>query len=483
MRRVIAAAVCLAALLASARAQTYSVTIAGGSMLLKEDGTVLVAPGEYDGIWCISGEECPTQRRMYAATVRQAVAPEEMELAVSQCALLDANGRRVGGETYDNLVHDWKNGTITCWRTENGLQTCGLLNEAGEEILPCDYLWIVSNQEGGYLAAPKDTASYDEDGSAQTARLAYIAPDGARRDTDILTSAYVYGDYTMQDGLMPLYFAREQLCGYVDARGEVAIEPAYERADAFFEGMAAVRLGACEGLLRADGTWALEPVYQGVVYGQAYADMPTFCAYDQDSVRILARETLEECAKLTFVQPETLFATAWSGVGFEIQADGETIFLDQQGARLFRMQAADGYVSAYVQQAAQSPQRLVFSQAGDWLEARDYLTDLNLTRVAGPYLCINYGLWWEDGQGRYLISAWQTATRGDPGEEYVTVLEDSFRYGVIDQDGNEVFPLLYNELTYLGQGRYWVRQGDRYRLVDERGEVYYETYAYFELMD
>lgn len=54
------------------------------------------------------------------------------------------------------------------------------------------------------------------------------------------------------------------LCGYVNARGDVLIEPKFDTAEEFIEGRARVRVGDFFGLMDPSGTYIAPPVYQAV---------------------------------------------------------------------------------------------------------------------------------------------------------------------------------------------------------------------------
>ena len=52
-------------------------------------------------------------------------------------------------------------------------------------------------------------------------------------------------------------------------------------------------------------------------------------------------------------------------------------------------------------------------------------------------------------------------------------MADSYRYGVIDQDGNVILETNYDYFNYLDSGRYWVGQGNTLMLMDENGNELY----------
>jgi hypothetical protein len=60
----------------------------------------------------------------------------------------------------------------------------------------------------------------------------------------------------------PGFFRRAPHWGYLDARGRVAIEPRFEAAGPFSEGLAAVASGGRYGFVSPDGAWAIEPRFE-----------------------------------------------------------------------------------------------------------------------------------------------------------------------------------------------------------------------------
>ena len=78
---------------------------------------------------------------------------------------------------------------------------------------------------------------------------------------------------------------------------------------------------------------------------------------------------------------------------------------------------------------------------------------------------------WVNGQGRYLALDYElTQIEYDDVTGYEPDME-TFRYGVVDHDGNVVVELKYDYFMQLASDRYWAAQGGTYSLMDENGGV------------
>ena len=69
--------------------------------------------------------------------------------------------------------------------------------------------------------------------------------------------------------------------------------------------------------------------------------------------------------------------------------------------------------------------------------------------------------------------AYELADTQYDGETVQEPVADSYRYGVIDQDGNVILETNYDYFNYLDSGRYWVGQGNTLMLMDENGNELY----------
>lgn len=478
MRRFLAAILCAALLCMAASAETFAVSTGEGALLLTDAGEALTQWGEYATLYRLSGADCPEERALFMAAPVLSSPPEGAETGeAARAYLLDARGKRLNDEMYTTANHIPEAGVAVVWQGE----WAGAIDETGAELLPCAYGGVIPDGEGGFLATPRASFAYDADGYPVSARLWHFGADGAATDTGLDVQPYLYGAFS--DGLAPVQVLTGALWryGYINSRGELAIEPAFDYAEEFRDGFAAARtLEGKMGLLRADGTWALEPVYDdiGYLWGQGDA----FYALRGGSVEILERETLAPRATHTFEYVDYIYAYEVDGALVIAVADGALTAISMDGEILFRGEVDSLSISSSFIARTGAAQRLVCA-TGVWPEQEYYLTDLRLRPVAGPYTSIESGLWWKDGEGRFLVCDYELYEETFDGESYTYPLASSYVYGVIDQDGNEVLPMAWNTIQYLSPQRYWARRGETWSMIDETGNVYFEISQYVDLMD
>ena len=60
---------------------------------------------------------------------------------------------------------------------------------------------------------------------------------------------------------------------------------------------------------------------------------------------------------------------------------------------------------------------------------------------------------------------------------------NSYRYGLIDDDGKQLLPQVYDGLRVLSFDRFWAVQGDVRGMIDAEGKWYCTFSEYEALMD
>ena len=113
---------------------------------------------------------------------------------------------------------------------------------------------------------------------------------------------------------------------------------------------------------------------------------------------------------------------------------------------------------------------------GEGVDAMDCVADISGAQKSDWYRGIS-ALSWISGEGRYLVCDYDFTEVEYDG---VTGLEpdaDTYRYGVIDQDGNVVVEMKYDYFDCLAADRYWVSDGTCYKLLDGEGNVIVEMPA------
>jgi hypothetical protein len=483
MQRWFAALLCLlmvagSASASEATAEVYAVSPWDGrALLVTADGRQLTDSDSYSSLYGVSDADCPPERRLFAGSGVFVGAPPVGDVAPS--ALVDARGNRLTDFLYDGFSHMHDAGVVLFYQ-DNAV---GVMDERGNVILGAEYGGIVPDGAGGFLATGVESFSYDPDGYAFMARLLHIAADGTRTDTGIDTVPYLYGQ--LSDGLLPVSASVGEiwLTGYVNARGDMAIAPIYDGADPFWGGYAVARTeDGLSGIIDTSGNWVVEPMYLSISDTQTGARSIVATRVD-NTVDIIDRAAFEVVASRAF--PGEAYAYGYemnAGVILVGSGSGDVYGYGMDGAPLFSLPAdAGASVNGSVYDADGAPDRMILT-AGDWPEQRAYIVDMALDRVAGPYQELS-AAWWKGGEGRYYTARFDLVPYGDGGEQYNVIDYDSYRYGLVDRDGNEILPTVYRQLWHLGDGRYWAKYVDTSGIIDEDGTWHYQMSDYEELMD
>ena len=161
----------------------------------------------------------------------------------------------------------------------------------------------------------------------------------------------------------------------------------------------------------------------------------------------------------------------------------DSIYINKDGEVLFDLRnGKSGNLSGNFEIIEGQPNRMLLVTDEETGYNR-YIIDLAWEEIAGPYQFLT-PVWWQGTQGRFMFSEDdQIEAQSADGEKKTLVRKGISRYGLVDQDGNEIFPAKFEEITFLGDGRYWVKDTDTYGLIDEAGNWYMKISEYEELMD
>ena len=477
MRRLLA--LCLGALLlcGAAGAETFAVNAGENALLLTDAGEALTQWGEYAAASRISPPECPAERALFIAAPVLSALPEGVEAGdLAPYRLLNARGEALCDELYMNAQHLPEAGVVLVWQG----QWAGVIDEDGAKLLPCAYGSVLPDGEGGFLVTPREYFNCDEDGYAISARLWRIDADGAAADTGLTVQPQFSAEFA--DGLAPMCVSTAEgwRYGYVNARGELVLPAEFDYAENFRDGCAVARTPGGLGLLRPDGSWALEPVYEDINW--YWGGGEAFYALREDGVELIDRATLAVRAALPVAAKEYSYAYELDGAAIVVVADEELLAVDMEGRALFRGDTEEMTLSSSFTACEGVPDRLICTR-GAWPEQESFLADLRLRPVSDAYRMIESGLWWKNGEGRFLVCDFEISEQAFDGETYAYPVASSYRYGVIDEDGAEVLPVAYNAIQYLSSERYWARRGETWMMLDEAGNVYFEVSEYMDLMD
>ena len=589
MRRMIALALCALLLGVSALAEsglTMIVETEDSTVLIREDGTLLTQPGDYDVIYCFTYDACAPDRRMYAVATLDGEsqyeedmdgeldfdyeidiwpyddgqlpeegdqAMDELEWALSQqedmddggwdlqvgeelpealagedwdedwseweddsvqpdsyyntlFAAMNAQGQLITDFAYTSFVHDVENAVIFATRADGFVDA---LDESGNVLLSGNYAAMVSDGQGGYMATRPDLDKIDDYGDFPAiSALVHVAHDGQETDTGCITGTYELSAFDSGYMCVPLYSAHAaeypeddgadaweedeyfdryegldydyESLGYVylNIRGENAFGGTFPYATPFSGGYAEV-----EGddyvarLINASGEYVTDKEYGSFDRSESTADMPIVANLLEGGFDLLNRGDLSVIASYTAEEyGEGLFASLAGGDFIMAYSESGTMIMDHAGRVIYATEGGDDGVYAYTWYAycEGEPGRILLSR-GEWPYSRCGLIDLEGNVVGDTYQELS-ALSWKDGQGRYLVASFDIEELEYDGEVIYDADYDSFFYGMIDQDGKVILDTKYTSINCIAIDRFWVSDGEVYQLMDENGNVLYQTY-------
>lgn len=201
---------------------------------------------------------------------------------------IDATGHEIVKPQFLYAESFTSEGRALIWLTRGEEVVKGFVNTRGEVFVPEDYevcsrfsdglALIRRNDLYGYINADYAIAippQYDDAGDFGDG-LAYAEKDGEKFIIDKIGKPVAAVDQaigTFSDGLAP--FRKDELFGYVDRNGEIAIEPRFAWAKNFRNGLAAVQTrieeGGKWGFVNTEGKMVIDAVYDEVEdFGQDY---------------------------------------------------------------------------------------------------------------------------------------------------------------------------------------------------------------------
>ena len=169
--------------------------------------------------------------------------------------LFSVEGKELIPCKYDWLSYQKGNGFIEVEQGDNR----GLYSVDGKEIIPCKYgfIWDFQYKESGCFEVEKDEKKgiYDSQGNELLSCIYdrvfiqgnYITFElngkeglyNIKEKKEIFKCKYHYLSHP-NEGLVVFITEKDGKCGYMDLKGHVVIEPQYDNADSFKEGIAQV---------------------------------------------------------------------------------------------------------------------------------------------------------------------------------------------------------------------------------------------------
>lgn len=391
--------------------------------LLSRDGGEIVAPGEYEDIFCVvEGERYALGRRIDGAM---------------RYGLCDASGRMLTECLYQ--MFSAAQGAIL-FRQDGRY---GALDMDGNLILPAQYTQLAAVGGNAFFALTTDP---NDDGADEIWLV--------RAGEDVVSTGVrtANGLHPLRDGRMAFRSPDTEKYGYLDADGKVAMEPELDYGEDFQDGLARASKDGKFGVIGTDGEWRVLPEYDFLERGDGI---------------IVALRRGERCVIFDGSNGAERFRL--DGAGLEVAVvgahvavtDGERLRVYRSDGEIVLETAANATIRAGVQN------QLIVSD-GDWgakcvaaadesgalWERRDqHLLPLDEERYA--FATMNVAAYYSDALAGIRYSC-----------DY-----DSMRLGLLSAEGEEILPAEYLEISALAEDRYLTIAEDGLRVVDGEGNV------------
>lgn len=457
MKKALAVLIALILMSGSALAEerSFALNQDQGSDIYAWDGAQLTQSDTYFSINSITnGETAPADELFAAQSANQAL-PEDGDYVAPHYALLDAKGAQLTDFLYDSLEYD-KTGDALLYSIDG---VFGAMSRSLQELVPCEYDSVVSDGEGGFLL--------DAHSSADAPPVLHMNKGGKAEPTGVKARFY-WGNLT--EGLCAAV-DENGLYGFLNGQGQWAVKPKYDWVQNFTGGYAIVRQKNKTGVIDKTGKWTVKPTYDD-----------DRSMLSDGSAALLMRGTRAYIVRPSDGKP--LFSIRLTKDGYlssgsvkpviAVTDKGKSTLYDTKGTKLLSLD--DSY--SFDLWSTQPQDRLVVTSASAGI----------LMDLAGKKLYEGQGVSYldtVDGRTLYTTSRFKTHMvqyQGDakPSEE---IIYQTYRYGIIDSDGNEVLPMIYTQLYPLVSGRYYARDAQRWGVIDETGKWIVSGSLYDQLTD
>ncbi len=422
-------AVLLLASLCCASALAAIPVNANVAALIGEDGSVIIEPGKYEQFIDFG------MPGLFAAQ-----SPDGGFIIVDETGALRSDA------SYDYLEN--VNNAILYARGEK----YGVLDAELNELVPCEYTWLVSNGEGGFLALRTDVWDDSPDGVYLIDASGYVSPTGVKVASIL---------WPFSGGMSQALSIDNGRYGYLNADGQWQLQPQYAYADQFKNGLAVATLDSGSGMIDTRGNWRIMPKYDfidrpaepdGLIVAVKYNELiDVFRASDQSYLYTLTCDT------------EGAY-TALSGKILLVFSADSVRAVNDTGKTIVEVPASGSIVSA-------SDNRL-FVYPDEWGVKSAYLADVDGKPVSETYQ--DFGLFATvDGREYFTVNAFDTEQTDDG----MIWLSDTMRCGLIDEDGHEILPIVYTELSSPSPGYIQARDEAGVHLLQMDGT---EIWSYTE---
>ena len=390
--------------------------------LLNEDGAVIAPSGYYSDIQLLGDD-------LFAA--------KQNDLY----ALINFEGVRYTEFEY-NEMKPAGDGNILIRKGQNW----GVMDSSGAVLHKCAYSNILPSGTGAYwvFAGSRNDLHADP--------MLVLRADGGITGTGIRV---LDADTTLGSGLMRALLAEENLYGYIDTTGKIAIDAQFDYAGCFTGGIACVVQNGKYGVIDTGGKFILAPEYDWIALSPAGG--------------ILA-----------------------------LTADGNAALYNSSGKLIRQKQAVyAGFYGAYAYMIDDTS-TLVFNADGDQILSLS--ASAGMQTGIGDDLILMDGAWGEEcvylyGSERKYQNIYPLGTAADAriyaymtinaarynndllGEIQYSTDPASARYGLIDSSGEIRITAQYRSIEYLQDDRFCVRTDDQWQMIDSSGNVYFSCAA------
>ena len=252
-----------------------------------------------------------------------------------------------------------------------------------------------------------------------------------------------HASWAQVHGARNLRRTRAGLWGWLDAQGEVAIEPVYRRATDFCEGLAAALDGATGryGLLDPSGRWVVEPRFSEVRLGRegrwAFQDGAKWGFLDAKGAVVIAPQ-FKTCSDF------------WNGLA-AVALDGKWGFVDASGVMIIA--AKYDYANIFAEDRGLigiGGRYGLIDRSGTLIVEPTMVSIALFSEGRGP-VHDGKALGFVDASGALVIPH-RYAAIGNFTKGRSIVVNEAQLGGVIDRDGREILPLVFHRIALLEDG-------------------------------
>ena len=440
---------------ALAEGRPFALNEEQNSDLYSWDGTKLTTSGSFFYIYSITDGKTGPEGELFSAQSANLTLPEGDDYVYPRYAILDASGRQLTDFLYDSLMYDADNDVIYC--SIDGLY--GAMNRSMEVLVPCEYDAVASDGAGGFIMVRHSDAA--------TPPILRMAMGKSPKPTGVKARFY-WGGFS--DGLCAAY-AENGLYGILNTQGKWAIKPKFDWVQNFYGDYAIAREKEKTGVIDKTGKWVIKPSYdedRGMLKGGSAVVL-----LRGSQPFILRPSDGKELFKLR-LSKDGYVSTGYDNPVLTVTDKGKTTLYDTSGKKILSL--PDRY--SFDLWSPQPEGRLLATSTDDSI-----LVDLSGNTIVKAQN-LSY-LDTVDERALYVASRFKTRSVTYEGSDAPVTepIYATYRYGIVDSDGQEVLPMIYTYLYLLIPGRYYAEDARQRGVIDASGHWIVSESVYDQLMD